>query len=406
MRASESIPNYEPNVRQYANFAVRGIKKMCTQIGPRAAGSSKEREAQEMMAKELETCSDTVRIEEFKLAPAAFMFWVPVVIILNVIAVALFFLGYSAVSAALSVVCLSLAVLEFLLYKPALDVIMPKKMSSNAVGIRKATGETKRRIIFSGHIDSAMEWRFNNWGGPKMLISLTASGFLAVIASCVIYFIAAFTKPEGTLRLVLGVLLLVFMAVSCICLLFNDWKKYVDGANDNLTGSFTAAAVLKYLADNNIRFENTEVWAVTTGAEEAGLRGAKALCRAHLQEFKDTETVFMGLETLRDFEHMAIYSRDMTGTVKSDIRVCNLMKAAAQNVGLDLPFESVFFGSSDAAAVSQAGIPAATLASMDPAPARYYHTRRDTADNLDPKTIEAGLKVALETLFLYDEKGL
>ena len=406
MKASESIPNYEPSVRQYTNFVVRGIKKMCTQIGPRAAGSPKEREAQEMMAKELETCSDTVRIEEFKLAPAAFMLWVPVAILLNIIGVLLFFLGFSAVSAALSVIGLSVTVLEFLLYKRALDAFMSKKISSNAIGIRKASGETKRRIIFSGHIDSAMEWRFNNWGGPKLLLPLTAAGFLGVIASGAIYFFAAFTKPEGTLRTVLGVLLLVFTAMSCVCLLFNDWKKYVDGANDNLTGSFTAAAVLKYLADNHIRFENTEVWAVTTGAEEAGLRGAKALCRDHLQEFKDVETVFMGLETLRDFEHMAIYSRDMTGTVKSDIRVCSMMKEAAKNVGLDLPFESVFFGSSDAAAVSQAGIAAATLASMNPAPARYYHTRRDTADNLDPKTIEAGLKVALETLFLYDEKGL
>ena len=49
---------------------------------------------------------------------------------------------------------------------------------------------------------------------------------------------------------------------------------------------------------------------------------------------------------------------------------------------------------------------AASIAAMDPAPARYYHTRLDTADNLDIKTIEAVLGVALETAFLFDEKGL
>ena len=43
---------------------------------------------------------------------------------------------------------------------------------------------------------------------------------------------------------------------------------------------------------------------------------------------------------------------------------------------------------------------------MDPAPARYYHTRLDTADNMDLKTIEAGVGICLETAFLYDEKGL
>jgi hypothetical protein len=43
---------------------------------------------------------------------------------------------------------------------------------------------------------------------------------------------------------------------------------------------------------------------------------------------------------------------------------------------------------------------------MDPSPARYYHTRLDTADNLSPQAIELGVKIALETAFLYDEKGI
>ena len=49
---------------------------------------------------------------------------------------------------------------------------------------------------------------------------------------------------------------------------------------------------------------------------------------------------------------------------------------------------------------------AAAFAAMDPAPARYYHTRLDTHENLDLKTIEAGVDICLETMFLYDEKGL
>ena len=49
---------------------------------------------------------------------------------------------------------------------------------------------------------------------------------------------------------------------------------------------------------------------------------------------------------------------------------------------------------------------AAAFAAMDPAPARYYHTRLDTHENLDLKAIEAGVDICLETMFLYDEKGL
>lgn len=59
------------------------------------------------------------------------------------------------------------------------------------------------------------------------------------------------------------------------------------GANDDLSGCFLSAAVVKFLAANDIRFENTEVVAAMVGGEEAGLRGTKAYMKAHAQEFKD-----------------------------------------------------------------------------------------------------------------------
>ena len=60
----------------------------------------------------------------------------------------------------------------------------------------------------------------------------------------------------------------------------------------------------------------------------------------------------------------------------------------------------------EAAAASQAGIKAASLVAMDPAPARYYHTRLDTEENLDPKMLETGLQIDLETAFMFDEQGI
>ena len=63
-------------------------------------------------------------------------------------------------------------------------------------------------------------------------------------------------------------------------------------------------------------------------------------------------------------------------------------------------------GSTDAAAASQAGVAAASFVAMDPAPARYYHTRLDTADNLVPDTIAKGIEIAMQTVFDFDENGL
>lgn len=83
-----------------------------------------------------------------------------------------------------------------------------------------------------------------------------------------------------------------------------------------------------------------------------------------------------------------------------------MAQKATEICGIDIPFRSVSFGASDAAATQQGGIRSVALAAMDPTPAKYYHTREDTANILDMKTVETGLKIMLETAFLFDEQGL
>ena len=60
---------------------------------------------------------------------------------------------------------------------------------------------------------------------------------------------------------------------------------------------------------------------------------------------------------------------------------------------------------SDAAAFTQEGIAATCLAAMDPAPADYYHNRRDSYDRLVPKAIETGYKIVIASILNFDENG-
>ena len=371
MKASEGIQNYKAKVKECVNYCVKEIKYVCKEVGGRESGSPAERKAQEHMADELRKYTDSVELEEFDLHPKAFMGWVIIVGLCMIASVILYNLGFALVSLILTLVGAVCMIAEFLMYKEFLDPFFPKRTSANVIAIR---------IV-------------------GLVVTLVCE--IAALATG-----HAMTAFEGGFWKVMGYVQLVWIPSYISILFFTHWKLVVPGANDNLTGCVNAMAVMKYLSDNDIRFENTEVRAVLTGSEEAGLRGAKAYAKKHHDECLETETIFIGYDTMRDYDDMAIYSRDMTGTVKNDIRVCNLMKKAGEYAGLDLPFKSVFFGSSDAAAISQAGIPGATFAAMDPTPARYYHTRLDTADNLDPKMIEAGLNLALETTYLFDKEGL
>ena len=411
MKASESVKNYPSSLRMYANYTTREIKKVCKEVGPRASGSENERKAQEHFKEEMKTCADDVKLEEFQISKYAFMGWVVIDGASMLLALLFSFLKMPIVSLVLSVIALVCVFAEFLMYWEFLDPLFPKATSTNVIGRRKPTGEIKRRIIFSGHVDSSYEWTYTHLGGKALLFTV---GIYAVVGMFFVFVVSLLSvikggavnaELDGFVK-ILQYIQLAFVPGFIAVLFFTNFKLPVDGANDNLTGSVTAIAVLKYLEDNDIRFENTEVVALTTGSEEAGLRGARAFAKAHEKELKEVETVYFGMDTLRDYEDMAIYSRDMTGTVKTDPRVCALMKKGAEMAGLDLPYSSVYLGASDAAAVTKLGVPAATLAAMNPGPPKYYHTREDTADNLIPKTIEKGLDICLQSLFLYDEEGL
>ena len=103
---------------------------------------------------------------------------------------------------------------------------------------------------------------------------------------------------------------------------------------------------------------------------------------------------------------MGVVTKDMTATVKLDSGACALMKKAADIAGVPVNFTTTPLGSTDAAAMQQGGIKSVAFTSMDPAPARYYHTRLDKVNMLEMKTIEDVLKIVLETVFLFDEQGL
>lgn len=424
MKASESVKNYPSERRMYSNYVLRNVKKICKDVGPRGAGTESELKAQQWMADELKTTCDEVNIEPFSLHPAAFMGWIQVTVFCAVAAAALLFLThfmpqlaviFSAVAVALVVIALFFVVTEFLFYKETLDVFTPKKTSHNVVAVRKAAGETKRRIILSGHCDSAPEWRFTYWGGSKLLVPVVGVGLVGILFTIVanvtalVFALRGVDAADSKLLWIFAIVNVCFVPVFLFCLLFYNPKRIVEGANDDLTGTLTAMAAPRFLQDHDIRFENTEVMVVCSGSEEAGLRGAKAFCKAHAAEIKaqtDVETVFVGFDTVRDFDFMTIYNKDMTGMVHNSEEVSKLIHEGAALEEFDVPLKTIALGSTDAAAMTQGGIKASSFVAMDPSPARYYHTRLDTHDNLDLKAIEAGVGICLQTVFLFDEKGL
>lgn len=418
MKANESISNYDIKVREYTNYALKSVKNVCKNFGPRPVGSESEKKAQEYMKADLGKFCDDVKREEFKCSDKAFMFWINIDVILVLLGMVCFTLGLAVIGVALTLVAIVIGVAEFVFYRPVVDGFFPKVTSGNVYGVRKASGETKKRIILSGHTDSAFEWTYTYKGGRTAVAVVIVGAILGIVLSLVaniysmVHFGGAFGSivwgEKGNLALrILAVAMYITVPVLIAALKFSNFKRPVMGANDDLTGCFISCAAAKFLSDNDIRFENTEVAVLCAGGEEAGLRGSKAFAKANKDMLNDgVETVFVSIDTIRELEFAKIYDKDMNGMVKNDSRVAALLKQAADNVGIEVGMGAIELGATDAAAMSQAGVPSASFVAMDPTPARYYHTRLDTADNLSAQAVDATVKLALETVFLYDEQGI
>lgn len=393
-----------------AQYILDMVKHIIVIFGTRSPGSEGERKTQEFIRDELGACCDgEVRLEPFTVAPKAFMGFQRTVALLLFAALPCYWLMPWA-AAALSILAMLVFVFEFLLYKEFLDPFFYKDISYNVMGMRKAKGETKRRIIVSGHADAAFEFRFNHLCSKKMIF-VSAAMILAMMfnaLSCIAFAFSGGDWDGGYqgVWFIIGIMQLAFLPGLLGGFFFNNFGVVAPGANDNLTGALLGVGIAKQLAAADLRLENTDLVILSAGSEEAGLRGAKNYAAKHIAELREVETIFIGVDTLRDLEHMKVYHRDMNGLVKHDPRVCKLLKDAGAACGLDLPYATVFAGSSDTTAFTQAGIPSAAFCAMDPAPAAYYHTRLDNWDNMDKQCLRKGIEVVMKAIETYDKNGL
>ena len=416
MRPSESVRNYTSTLRMYANFAARTVKKVCADAPARIAGSEEELKAQQFMAAQVGDAADEVQQEEFRLAPKAYLGWLKPAGILLLLATAVnianIFLAkdvtYAAFVWPVCCVCLFLiALIEYRLCGSAVDGLFPKATSHNFYCVRKAAGETKRRIVFEGGADSAWERRYHYLGGKKFVTFIVVYPAVGLLYNTAVS-VFAFTQGEVTpLLSVLYWVSLAFLPGYLLLLGFINYKVVSDSANFNLTGCMTGAAVLKFMGDNDIRFENTEVVALFTGGEKTGVRGAQAAAKQHA-DYKDggVETVVISFGNIRSLDDLTVCTSDLHGSVKHDGQVTALLQKAAELTEVSVRTGKCPYGVSGAAAFAKAGVKTGLVTAVETPLPESFNTREDKADTIDLRTIEKAVGMALEAAFRFDEAGL
>lgn len=398
--------------KEAAEYMVSEITHICKDFEKRDPGSKGEQQACEYMADVLknECGCERADVESFKENPGSFFGWIYFTITFVLAAVAISFF-YPLVSIILIVIGLLIVFMQFGLYKKFIDRFFPEKTGHNVTAVKSCKGEVKRRIFFNGHPDAAWEWPVNyklggvGFEGHAVICGIGAVYYLVIsimlVAKNGLEYVS-FDADEtlGLLRLI-GLVFVPFLIG--LYWMWNE-NRVVDGANDNLSGCYMGIAILKTLKEEGIEFENTEVGVILTGSEEAGLRGAKAWCAAHKGEFDDVPTFIFSYDTIHDPKYLMTNYRDLNGTVKADKDVSDLFMEAAKELDISCKKGWVppLGGATDSAAFAQAGFRATGVTGLNHKLEDYYHTRRDTYDNMNEQGLADCFAISVKALEMFD----
>ena len=377
------------NSRQAVLYMKDEITHICRSLKKRAPGSDGEREAGQYMAGVLKKecgCGD-LKIETFREHPAAFYGYFYFSAFFDCLCAVSFFFR-PLLSIVFGAAALFLFLFQFVLYKPVIDPLFPEKESLNVTAIRPCSGEVRNRIFLNGHIDAAWEFPLNyHFGGVVFeipgVMAVIGVLFYMALGICSLCIVGTWLRTAGFWGLLF---VPFFLLVGCTY----DPGRVVDGANDNLSGCYMGIAVLREMERLGITLENTEVGVILTGSEEAGLRGAKAWCKAHEKDYQDVPTCIISFDTIHDPRRLMVNMKDLNGTVSADQTLGALFLHAAEEAGVPCAKGCVplMGGATDSAAFTQGGFRSVGITGLNHKLEDYYHTRRDSYDNLDESGLE------------------
>jgi hypothetical protein len=418
--------------KEDADYMYNLVHKIVDEIGPRISCSPKEAEGAKMIKSELEKVCDEVTIEPFSCHPKAFLGWIKILCVSSYLSMLIYlivqFINDYTWLLLLTIMSFALILFSFIImweeffnYREFIDFLFRKKSSQNVIGKFKPKGELKKIVIFSSHIDSALQFnllKLLGWGAIPLLLGAI---FIVIIWLFITFinliFIAIGSIVFKNLFFIINIIFLI-VSLPCFFIVFffvplGDKGNVVPGAVDNLSSCSVIVGLGRYLKTHpEIIPNNMEIRLISFGCEESGLRGAYRYAAAHLDELKkyDANVVNMdGLETPDKF--MVIEYEPTTRTSHSEEVIKKLLNAT-KSVGIDAKrfgrgkLEKTvgrLSGGSDAAAFSKAEIKAGFLNSADwKNRSSYYHQAEDTPDKIKRGTLENALRICVA--YILNEK--
>jgi acetylornithine deacetylase/succinyl-diaminopimelate desuccinylase-like protein len=377
------------------------VTEICEAVGPRLSGSPQEAQAAQLIAQRLKPVSDEVSVEEVPMhigVSAA----LTTLLVAGVCLAAIVYWFVPLLAALLIAATLTILYLSRPMGKDVIDPLFPKGSTQNVVAKLYPTGETRERVIFSGHHDSNVRmpllnppWKRHAYTiqqvatfGTIWLALLSLAKAAAQFAGWSFLWVGPGRWAAGDWLILPG---LVAAGAAILMRQLTVTHTPVIGAGDNLTAVAVVLRLMEILSAQ--RPQHTEVWGVSFGAEEVGAKGSRAFATDRASELEGTYVV--NLETLGAGQ-LAIIEREGSVMSQHAPQVVDLLQGAGQRVGIDLPAVTITMGDTDATSFSRLGLWAATLFGMDETGLFvHWHTLEDNVENVSPDHLQRALDVCL-----------
>jgi hypothetical protein len=363
------------------------IFKLAREIGPRPSTGEGERRAAAYIEEQLKGFGFGVRKEPFRSVRS----FSHTYLLIFALAVAAFVVALTLDAPALGFLLSGIALVAFVGENTtALHMAnwwVPKGRSQNVVALLAPRERPRRRLILCAHYDSA---RSGLMWHPALVRGFRLT-FLAEVAALVA--LPVLLGAEAlTGSHIFGYAAVPFVAVVAIALLGLIHREvfftHVDGANDNASGVGVLLSVCEALAADAPA--DTEVMAVATGCEEAGLVGMQTFLRAHVDDLDgapiiNIDNVGAGEVAFTTAEGMLLRQRTGRGLVELAKKVAGLpgMRVVGQ------PFRIM---STDTEPALLRRLDAITvIATRDGVPVNW-HWETDTLENIDAATVDTAYR--------------
>ena len=278
---------------------------------------------------------------------------------------------------------------------PSIITKFPPLVTSHNLVIREKKFLPKaKKLILMAHYDSApISFLYRPDQVKNFRISLNISLFLMFLAgiSSIIY---GFQILD--LHWLTNILAAYFILQGITGTIDFFRFGYSNGASDNATGVAAAIETAKKLWQNPA--ENLEIELVLTGAEEAGMIGARAYFLKHKTEFND-QTYLINFDTLGNGKLKVITETGSLFNIKYENK---LTKIASEIISQSADYQRVTTGAwhtadFDSVWFQRAGISCLTLAALDEnGRMPNIHRPTDTIENVDFSPMNLAIKLAEE----------